>query len=144
MQNRGKYEIERKRKKERDEGKWWKHWVCARAVSEHETVTMVRLGTDYKEYGTIGSTLQSVRFEPPPPAIHFMKVTAKYFRCTFFDSPIQYYVEFSMWVCLIAISSSVAYGLPIYPFVRCFMLGLVSPFSILCFVLYVFHALCTL
>ena len=42
----------------------------------------------------------------------------------------------TMWVCLIAISSSVAFGLP--------MLDLVSPFSILCFVLYVFHALGTL
>ena len=50
---------------ERDEGNRGSIGVCARAVSEHETVTMVRLGTYYSDYGAIGSTLlQSVRFDP--------------------------------------------------------------------------------
>ena len=60
----GKYEIERKREKREGRGKQGKHRVCARAVSEHETMTMVRLETYYSDYGAIRSTLQSVRYQP--------------------------------------------------------------------------------
>ena len=64
----GKYEIERKREKERDEGNRGSIG-SAQGRYEHETVTMVQLGIYYSDYGAIGSTLQLVRFFPKSIAL---------------------------------------------------------------------------
>ena len=58
----GRKKGRRQKKKEKREKKGklkeGNHRACAKAGPEHATVTMVRLGTHYSDYGALGNTLQ--------------------------------------------------------------------------------------